>query len=551
MKRTLFLLVVFIALQNLSGFCEESRREVLSAYDSILDMVIDGLSGNEEIQETNDFNASMVQCALSAGTDPMKSVGMEYLDLDGDGTPELILGQTENEWEDRFLFDIWALQGRKPVLVARGWERNRLYLTYDFVSETYGLYNEGSNSAFESIWRTGTIRNGKVIWEHTLIFNSESAEIWTLDGNPIPEDRGESLSEQWKQNLMDPELFFLSAREEAKLEFGSEGDFPGFSEISNFQEQAEDEFAVCGRVSESESLVTIRVKDTGEFTGAIEEPDHVLEVSVIAEDGSTLQTFTYASIETPRGLESRAGMHIMRFTDINCDGYRDLVLITAVGVYNEYCVLSLWNPKENRFDPLMSGSRWDFENERFENEIIPLELCNMEIWADKYGFSGAILSSERDGCAHYQFLAYRWEVSDYPTLVGAFEVFDAGNDRIGDRMYLFENESEKCWEHVYPESWYYGETDVYGTRKKAFLKMLWDTPETAKVTKTNWVNLREMDTKQSRSLAKLNAGEEVHVLYRDASPGWDLVLWDTGVAEGPFSGNHQEIGYIQNRFLTK
>ena len=556
MKRMLIVLAALFALGRTAGARAEDAQSAFSAFDPVLDMVIAGLSGDESVQESDDFNISMLQCALTDGKDPVKSVGLEYMDLDGNGVPELILGQTENEWEDRFLFDIWALRDGKPVLAARGWERNRLYLTYDFQSETYSLYNEGSNSAFESLWRTGAIRGGEAVWEHTLVYNSEDGkkETWTLDGKIIAEEEAEALTEQWKEGLMDPELFFLSAREEAKLMYGSEGDFPDlpeFQESPDGPDQAEEEFTVSGRVTEGGPPLTIRVKDTGEFAGAAEEPDHILAVSVTAEDGSLLQTFTCASAEIPGGLEPSAADRLARFADMNFDGYQDLVLLTALGAYNEFDVFCLWNPEAGQFDPVTTGSEWNFEKEAFDGSPVPLELCNFELLPGQNGLSGVLLSTERNGYANYRYLAYRWEAPGFPVLAAAFEVYDAGKDQIGDRMYRFASQGEKLWEHVYPESWYYEQTNRHGARKEAFLNLLWKAPETAKVTKTKWVNLRERDTTKSKSMAKLTAGTEVQVLCRDISRGWDLVLWDTGKPDGKLYGNRREIGYIQNRFLTK
>ena len=554
MKKSLLAFAFFFALWGLSGALAEDAREALSAYDPVLDMVIAGLSGDEAIQESDDFNISMLQCALTAGTDPMKSVGLEYMDLDGDSVPELILGQTENEWEDRFLFDIWALSDGEPVLAARGWERNRLYLTYDFMSGTYSLYNEGSNSAFESLWRTGAIADGKADWTHTLVYNGETETVWTLDGDPIPEEEAEALQEEWREGLMDPELFYLSARDEAKLMYGSEGDFPDLSGFPDFPDepgQPEEKFLVSGRITENGPAITVLVKDTGEFAGAADEPDHVLEVSITAEGGNALQTFTYDSAEMPGGLEPSAADRLARFADVNFDGFQDLVLLTALGVYNEFDVFCLWNPETGKFDPVMKSSPWSFEKEAFDNATAPLELCNFELLPGRDGLSGVLLSTERDGYANYRYLAYRWEAPGFPALAAAFEVFGAGKDRIGDRLYRFASQVEKLWEHVYPENWYYELTNRHDGRKEAFLELLWKAPETATVQKTNWVNLREMDTTKSKSLAKLPAGTEVQVLRRDISRGWDLVLWDTGKPDGVFFGNRREIGYIQNRFLTK
>ena len=69
------------------------------------------------------------------------------------------------------------------------------------------------------------------------------------------------------------------------------------------------------------------------------------------------------------------------------------------------------------------------------------------------------------------------------------------------------------------------------------------------VAHTDWVNLREWDSKQSTSLAHLDRGTSVQVLKEDCADGWTLVLWDTGEPQEHWFGNRTEIGYIWHSFL--
>ena len=121
----------------------EGWSEQANAYEPVIALYKAALSGDEKSQENEDFNASALMCAVTAGVDPMAAVGCNYVDLDLDGTPELIIGETEALEAEGFLFDIWALKGGKPVLAARGWERNLLYLTVDQATGAFGLYQEG------------------------------------------------------------------------------------------------------------------------------------------------------------------------------------------------------------------------------------------------------------------------------------------------------------------------------------------------------------------------------------------------------------------------
>ena len=548
------------ALLVILGLCAAAAGEdqgALSAYDPVLDRIAAGLMGDEAVQQAEDFNISMLQNAVTAGLDPMRAVGLLYEDLDGDGAPELILGQTESEFPDRFLYAIWTLADGKPSLAAEGWERNRLYLTYDFSAGRYGLYSEGSDSAFQSQWRTGEFRGGRAVWRHTLQYDSEAGEAWTLDGAAIEEEEALSLSEEWRESLVDPELFYLTAREEAKAAYGAAGDFPDLPPFSGdpdedgAPQEADTAFVFSDRVRQDAPLLTIEIRDTGEFTGAAEEPSLVLRVSVTAEDGTLLQSFTYPSMETPEGMAGSPQNRMARFSDMNFDGYGDLVLLTAMGAYNEFVVFCLWNPEAGRFDPVMTACPWNFEKEAFDYEAEPLELCGFLRLPGRDGMPDRLLSTVRDGYAYTKLCVYEWEAPDFPVLLAAFQVYSAQGGKIGDRAYRFASQGEKLWEHVYPEDWYAGRADPGGARREAFLEWLSGAERTAKVANTNWVNLRERDTTRSKSLSKLKAGAEVEVLKKNISPGWDLVLWDTGKPDEAFLGNRREIGYIQNRFLTK
>ena len=73
MKRIRLVFAAMLVFLALSDALAEDARSALDAFDPVLNMIIAGLSGDEAIQESGEFNISMLQCALTAGTDPMNS----------------------------------------------------------------------------------------------------------------------------------------------------------------------------------------------------------------------------------------------------------------------------------------------------------------------------------------------------------------------------------------------------------------------------------------------------------------------------------------------
>lgn len=76
--------------------------------------------------------------------------GYVQMDLNGDGSPELLLGWLGNEFwnlNEGYVFAIYTLVDGQPVLAVEGWERN----TYVLGTDGY-LYNCGSSGADRTEW---------------------------------------------------------------------------------------------------------------------------------------------------------------------------------------------------------------------------------------------------------------------------------------------------------------------------------------------------------------------------------------------------------------
>lgn len=488
----------------------EDWESAAARYEPILRLFAEGMQGNEDVLLSEDFNDVCLRVGTSADLDPMELVGYDLLDLDGDGSPELLIGETtqaEASPEAPFLFDIWTLKGGAPVLATRGWERNRLYLTAE-ADGRWGLYNEGANSAFESIFQHGKLTGDAADWQEVLLYNAESASPWTLNEKAVSEKEANSLLENWQTRIFHPTLRPFAA----------------------------DDFRVTAGAPE----LRITVTDTGRRNSPDSRWENVLQVTVAAADGTVNQQFEYSSNELP-GTSFRGAM--ARLEDVNGDGFRDLVLLTAQGAYNEFNVFCLWNPETNQFDPVLTGMAFSPETEVLTDGA-PLELVNFSADAE-----GHLVSYGKDGAAYSTTALYSWDASGRaPELAWVFDVYNAGNGQIGDRLYQFsanEGRFVKLWDHAYPESWYYGDHFAFEDRNAGADAFINSRFRIMSVANTNWVNLRERDSKQSPSLMKLNAGTKVTVLREGCADGWTLVL-----AYFPEkNGAARTIGYIWHSYL--
>lgn len=281
------------------------------------------------------------------------------------------------------------------------------------------------------------------------------------------------------------------------------------------------------------------VTDTGKRNAPDARWENVLSVAVTSRDGRLNQQFEYDSAETPL-VKIEIGMAWL--DDMNFDGCPDLVLCTAMGAYNEFVVFCLWNPETGSFDPVTSCRAFDTETRTLAAEDTPLELVNYTL----DGGNRQLISYGKDGYAAHIDEFFAWdEAGKALRLAAVYDVYDADGGKMGERFYDFSAQGELLWDALYPVDWYYGDTEPFADHADGAAAWIDGQCVTRQVANTDWVNLRERDTKESASLAKLTAGTEVHLLKENCADGWTLVLCGSGEAQE----SKYQIGYIWHEYL--
>jgi len=303
------------------------------------------------------------------------------------------------------------------------------------------------------------------------------------------------------------------------------------------------------RVAEGLPVLNITWRDTGEPSGNDRRP-YLLAADIRAADGSLNQTITWESNE----LTDRIALHV-RLVDYNFDGFKDLQLLTAQGARNVFYAVALWHEEQGRF---LEAERHclHLPGGEIVQEITQAEFCNPEFYPDVHnpGF-GYVYSVEADGYAYRTEYVYGWESRYGLTTYNVASVYNAGDGLIGESLEQWGTGLNRWWHQTYPEDWYYGEGNADNKRTEARrLLMLGRGTVDAywmQVANVDWVNLRQLDSKASPSLAKLDRGTTVQVLATGCGEdgGWVLVY----VHGDGTSDDDREVegmtGYIWHSYL--
>ena len=138
--------------------------------------------------------------------DPLENVGFGFLDLDNDGSDELIIGAIRDAETDPVVFEIWTLVDGQPVMIAQSSARNRYFLQYVKEDNVWYVANEGSNSAFNHGTYYLMLMDGRLEVIQGILYDAEAEaenpwfmtydRDWDVSNDePIDEDMANAILE--------------------------------------------------------------------------------------------------------------------------------------------------------------------------------------------------------------------------------------------------------------------------------------------------------------------------------------------------------------------
>lgn len=122
-------------------------------YRDILDLYVQAISEQwdaDKYSENNLISAIVRPYWLGYTEDALNKEGFAFLDVNGDGIDELLLGWVGNEFwnmDDGYFFALYTIADKEIIMAVEGWERNRYV-----IGEDGYLYNSGSSGANDSCY---------------------------------------------------------------------------------------------------------------------------------------------------------------------------------------------------------------------------------------------------------------------------------------------------------------------------------------------------------------------------------------------------------------
>ena len=160
---------------GLSGKEDSGGKDVAEKYASVLTSYHTALKEEWKPGKLVEEGFSSI-AAYCYGEDTLDKIGYAFLDLDGDGIEELLIGAIGgDDFIRQQVFELYCMEGGVPKQVFTGMERNRYYLCRE--GGSYIIINKGSSSASDSRWSYNVVREGKLFPLYTIVYDASPESI--------------------------------------------------------------------------------------------------------------------------------------------------------------------------------------------------------------------------------------------------------------------------------------------------------------------------------------------------------------------------------------
>ena len=94
-----------------------------------------------------DHEMSALAAYYYEGT-PLENIGFAFMDLDGNGIQELLIGAILASDRDPLVFEIWTVRNGEPAILAQSGSHNRYYLQYAQEDGLWSVAYEAENGKY-------------------------------------------------------------------------------------------------------------------------------------------------------------------------------------------------------------------------------------------------------------------------------------------------------------------------------------------------------------------------------------------------------------------